>query len=398
MEGLDVAVVGGSLGGLTAACLLRDDGHRVTIYERSPTPLEQRGAGIALLRTTSRYLIERIGVAAHEVGVPTDRIRYLSGDGSIAHDDQQHYLFSSWNTVFRQIFDHWNGTADGAARYLHGHEMVEFTQDGERVEVNFGNGGSATVDLLVCPDGVGSTGRAKLQPQARPTYAGYVAWRGAVPERELTAATAALLGDAITYYVYANSHVLVYPIPSAQGSVEPGERLINLVWYRNYAAGEPLDDLLTDRDGQRRELSIPPGKLGDRHDHEARAAAAVDLPPAIAEVVARTEDLFVQVIYDVAVERVAFDRVALLGDAAFNVRPHAAAGTAKACDDGWELAARLAHEVDIGAALKAWEATQLDLGRTLLERTRSIGRRSQVDNSWVVGDPDLVFGLYEPGH
>ena len=37
----------------------------------------------------------------------------------------------------------------------------------------------------------------------------------------------------------------------------------------------------------------------------------------------------------------AFGRVCLIGDAAFAVRPHAAAGTAKAADDGWALAEEL---------------------------------------------------------
>ena len=52
MRGARVIVVGGSLGGLTAACVLRDAGHDVTVHERSPDPLEQRGAGIGLLAAT----------------------------------------------------------------------------------------------------------------------------------------------------------------------------------------------------------------------------------------------------------------------------------------------------------------------------------------------------------
>jgi 2,6-dihydroxypyridine 3-monooxygenase len=37
------------------------------------------------------------------------------------------------------------------------------------------------------------------------------------------------------------------------------------------------------------------------------------------------------------------------------------------------------------------------LGRSLLARTRTIGRRSQFDNSWRAGDPELIFGLHGPG-
>ena len=66
-------------------------------------------------------------------------------------------------------------------------------------------------------------------PDAAPRYAGYVAWRGTVPEADLDAGVAAGLADAITYHVGANTHILVYPIPGPGGEVEPGRRLVNVV-------------------------------------------------------------------------------------------------------------------------------------------------------------------------
>jgi 2,6-dihydroxypyridine 3-monooxygenase len=103
-------------------------------------------------------------------------------------------------------------------------------------------------------------------------------------------------------------------------------------------------------------------------------------------------------VVDLAVERMAFGRTCLIGDAAFAVRPHAAAGTAKAAADAWALRDALAdHPGDVSAALATWEPGQLALGRSLLERTRAIGRRSQVDNDWRPGDPELIFGLYAAG-
>ena len=44
-----VIVVGGSLGGLTAALVLRDAGCDVRVFERSSSALQARGAGIAAL-------------------------------------------------------------------------------------------------------------------------------------------------------------------------------------------------------------------------------------------------------------------------------------------------------------------------------------------------------------
>ena len=52
-----VGIIGGSIGGLTAACLLKDKGlAKVEIFERSHSELEQRGAGIGFLEAASRYL------------------------------------------------------------------------------------------------------------------------------------------------------------------------------------------------------------------------------------------------------------------------------------------------------------------------------------------------------
>jgi 2,6-dihydroxypyridine 3-monooxygenase len=387
---VDIAVVGGSLGGLTAACLLADAGHRVAIYERSTTELEERGAGIGFLPATYRYLVERAGVCLDDVAVRTSRIRYLARDGTVVHDEEHPYLFSSWNTVYRQML-----ACFDRSTYRLAHELVDIEL--EPLTLGFSNGVMIQPDLAVFADGVGSTARAALLPESTPVYSGYVAWRGVVPESELSDATRRALDDAITYYVYANSHVLVYPIPGRDGSVAPGERLVNIVWYRNYLAGDDLDDLLVDGRGARREVSVPPGALRAEHVAEARAVAVARLPAPVAEVVLAVADLFVQVVLDLEVPRMAFGRACLLGDAAFVVRPHAAAGTAKAADDAWMLRDALdAHPGDPIAALAAWEPGQLTLGRSLLARTRAIGRRSQIDGNWRAGDPELIFGLHGP--
>jgi 2,6-dihydroxypyridine 3-monooxygenase len=49
------------------------------------------------------------------------------------------------------------------------------------------------------------------------------------------------------------------------------------------------------------------------------------------------------------------------------------------------------------ARIADWEPRQVRLGRALVERARRIGRRSQVDNAWVPGDPELLFGLHAAG-
>jgi len=401
-----VAVTGGSVGGLTAALVLRDAGCDVTVFERSSAALQARGAGIATLEATLRYLTERGGRQVADVCSSTNWIRFLRADGSVRHEQRHRYLFSSWNTIYRSLL----GLFD-PDRYLLGREVTGFSQAADSVRVTLAGGQEAHADLLVCADGVSSLARAWLLPEVRPSYAGYVAWRGTLPEQALTAATRERFGDAITYQVLKDSHILVYPIPgpgglggvvppegSRDGALTPGERLVNFVWYVNVAEGEELDELMTGRDGIRRSVSLPPGAARDEAVTVMRHTASRELAPPIAEVVTGVAEPFVQVVYDIAVPRMAFGRVCLIGDAAFAVRPHAAAGTAKAAADGWALAAGLtAAGGDVPAALARWERDQLALGQTLLARCRDIGDSSQVHGTFRPGDQRLIFGLYEPG-
>jgi 2,6-dihydroxypyridine 3-monooxygenase len=379
---------------------MRDLGHDVTIYERSAVQLEQRGAGIGFLKETARYLVERAHVDLDTISVTTEHIRHLDRSGCVIHDEQHSYRFSSWNAIYRSLL-----SAFGTNRYLLNHEVSALSERDHVVTAQLRNGNREDFDLVVCADGVGSRFRSELLPGVEPRYSGYVAWRGMVPEREVAPHIVKQLGDAITYVVSANSHILVYPIPGLDGSVASGERLINYVWYRNYLAGPDLEDLLTGIDGVTRDVSVPPGLVRAVHVDEMKAGSRARYPEVIAAIVNATKEPFLQVVLDVEVERMAFGRVCLLGDAAWVARPHSAAGTAKAADDAWALADALSvlpdesirTHIDVAGALQQWEQRQLGVGRQLLDRTRRIGAQSQFDGTWKPEDPEHIFGLMGPG-
>ncbi|HEV8163126.1 MAG TPA: FAD-dependent monooxygenase, partial [Actinomycetota bacterium] len=255
-----VGVIGGSLGGLTAALVLRDLGCEVEVLERSIAELESRGAGIVVLDETVRYFRERTDLELDRLTTVTGLLRYLGRDGAVEYEERRRYRYSAWHSIYRALLG-----CFGRRRYHLGKEMAGFHQRGEQVQVRFADGSTAAYDLLVCADGIASGARALLQPQARPTYAGYVAWRGTVEERHLSRAVRDLLADSISYQVVPDSHILLYPIPALDGSVAPGRRLANFVWYRNYAAGEELHDLMTDRGGVHRGITLPPGAARQAH-------------------------------------------------------------------------------------------------------------------------------------
>jgi 2,6-dihydroxypyridine 3-monooxygenase len=381
-----VVVAGGSIGGLTAALWLRDAGAFVEVFERSTVPLEGHGAGIVLNPATVRWLVEKEGLDVAEVGVGARFVRYLDREGGIAAELPHPYRFSSYDTLYRLLL-----AAFGSDRYHLGQEVVTADQDDRGVSARLASGVVRECDLLVWADGIRSTGRRQLVPRAEHRYAGYVAWRGTVSPSELSDATVAALREAITYCVMSNSHALTYPIAT---SAVP---LVNWLWYRNVSAGPDLDDLMTDREGLRREFSVTPGAVPDRHVDELREAATATVPPPLAEAMLKTREPFLQAVFDIEVPRMAFGRMCLIGDAAFALRPHAAAGSAKAAEDGHTLGLAMRETSgDIAAALQRWQTGQMRLARKVLARARDAGDRSQFHCTWRVGDP-LPIGLSEVG-
>ena len=308
--------MGGSLGGLTAALFLRDAGCDVHVYERSEAPLRDRGAGIVLHPATIRYLTENGIRTVAEIGVPAGRLRYLARDGGIASEAPCEFRFTSYYALYRDLL----GCFDGE-RYHLGCEVIGFEADRRGVEVQLVGGQATRCDLLVCADGVRSSARARLMPHVSQRYAGYVGWRGAVAASELGPDTSAALEGAITYFVMPHSHLLAYPIPGAEGRPGVTAAAINWVWYRNVTAGEELSELLADRNGVRRLVSVPPGYVQPRHLAELESTAREALPAPLADLIARTAEPFVQAVFDIDVPRMAFGRICLIGDAAFALRP-----------------------------------------------------------------------------
>lgn len=388
---LRVIVVGGSIGGLTAAVLLHELGCDVQVYERSSEALQSRGAGIVVLPMTERYFVDK-GGDDDRVSLQLTWWKYVDNEGRELSADADHFRFSSWNTVYRAL-----RVAFPDDRYHLNAEMVGFSQDADSVTVQLADGTTSVADLLVCADGMGSTARGILLPGSQPTYAGYVAWRGTAHEADLSDETVAQLADSMLYQVLERGHVLVYAIPGVDGSITPGSRLQNFVWYRNYAAEAGFADLMVDREGAARATTVPPGLVRDDHLAELREAAT-QLAPSIRQVVEKSPEPFVQAVFDLESPRMAFGRVCLIGDAAFCARPHVAAGTAKAAADAWALRDALGDSGELAPALARWEKAQLELGSSVVERSRALGRRSQFAGTMVPGDPTWKFGLFAAGN
>ena len=349
-SGRKVVIAGGSVGGLFAATALRAAGWDVRVFEQSPHELDSRGGGIVLQPPIERAFAFGGVPLPRESGVDSvDRI-YVDTHDRIVQRIAMPQTQTAWNVIYTAL------KRALPAGIIHAGDAFErFERHGERIVAHFASGHAETADLLIGADGGRSTVRAQLLPDVRPAYAGYVAWRGLVDERALPEQVLYLLRDRFTFQQGDRHLFLTYLVPGAGGAVEPGERRVNWVWYRRLAA-ERLPSLFLARDGTQRDGSLPPGAMRDDNRAELVDAADRMLAPTLAALVDATRAPFAQAILDLAVERMAFGRAVLLGDAACMVRPHTAAGVAKAADDAVALALAL-RDVAPGSAFDTgWPA------------------------------------------
>lgn len=155
--------------------------------------------------------------------------------------------------------------------------------------------------------------------------------------------------------------------------LRPGHRSWNVVWYRPADEAGDLPRLLTDDTGHTHELSIPPPLIARGVVAEMRQAADRLLPPPFRAGTALVEQPFLQPIYDLESASMALGRVALVGDAAFVIRPHVGGGVVKAADDATVLAACLDEEPTVEAGLRAYEARRIGIGRRFIAQARRLG-------------------------
>ena len=367
-------IIGGSIGGLFAALLLRRRGIDVTVFERARAGLSGRGAGIATHPQILQVLVH-LGLDTAALGVTVELRRMFGLDGRMIAQQRRSQTMTSWDRLFTLL-----RAALPDECYRPGQEFIRWQQHGNGVIAYFADRSNATGDLLIGADGLRSSVRQAVLPEQPLLYAGYVAWRALAAERSFSPALHQDLFDALAFCLPPGEQMLGYPVAGPDNDLRPGHRRYNIVWYR------PADEagrarLLTDASGRQYEISIPPPLIPDAAIADLRAAAQALLAPQFREVVGFADRPFLQPIYDIAVSRMGFGRVALIGDAAFVARPHVGAGVAKAAQDAAALADALAAGSEVERALEVFQAARLPIGHRIVARARDLGTAMQAQHA-----------------
>jgi len=344
----------------------------VDVYERSRVELVGRGAGITGHPELFQALIAS-GAGTTDLGVEVPKRIAIDRNGRVTDERPLRQILTSWDRLQRLL-----RTTIDESRYHLGWNFERVDQDERGVRVQFSGGRVEHADILVGGDGIRSSVRGQMAPEVQPVYAGYYIWRGAPNEADLSPQTLKDIYPYFTFYLPPRQEVITYPIAGFNDDLTPGKRRFNFIWYR-VADAARLREMNVDENGVQHEYSVPPPLIRKDLIADMHRDARDTLPPTLLDALMQIKQPFVTPIYDFTSPAIVFGRVAMVGDAAANARPHMGFGMAKAGTDAQALAKHLGQNEDIDAALNAYNAERQPLGNTIVMHGRKLGTHMGVN-------------------
>ncbi len=361
MAKLSVGIIGGGIGGVTAAIALRQFGFDATVYERA-AELREVGAGMMLWANATRVLSE-LGLL--------ERILAVSGRTNFfeVHTPRGDVLMKIATGKF-EVPSVCVRRADLLAVLVDSLpaeilrlncEFQNLEQTENKVRVFFKDGKSVEHDLLIGADGVNSLVRGEIFGHFAPIYHGYQVWRG--------------IAHYEGKFVSPFSSSETWGKDSRFGILSTGHD--DFTWY----ATANLSADFTDAPERRKDELL--ARFGGWHR-------------PIADLIAATPDgkILRNPAFDhTPMKKWVRGRVALLGDAAHTCTPNLGQGGGMAIEDALVLAKSLHREKSIAAALALYENRRTSRTRHIQQRSRLMGSIAQWENPLIVTGRRLVTNI-----
>jgi salicylate hydroxylase len=383
---LRIAVIGGGIGGLTAALALQQSGLCVDVYEQA-AEFSEVGAGVSL-GPNALTLLRRLGLEAELDAIaarPSGYEMRRGRDGKVLFETHS----SGPLREMRPLTMHRGHLLKVLERSvprerLHpGKRCTRLDERDGEVTVSFDDGSTAGADVVVGADGIHSTVRSTYYDDT-PVFSGTIAYRGLIPMDRLP-----FLAEErhhLTFWFGPRRHLLAFPV--ARGS------LMNVVafvpagdgWAEESRESPPPSPLPLPRDP-----GVPTKSRSRRADFVGWEGGGYWTAPGDVEVLARHFDgwepsaVGVVRALDSTMRWALYDReplpawsfghVALLGDAAHAMLPHQGQGAVQSIEDAVVLAHCLerAGPADVSEWLKLYERVRKPRAERVQQASRITG-------------------------
>src|SRR5271170_6886270 len=365
-------IVGGGIGGLTTALMLRARGIGCELFEQADT-IRELGVGINTLPHAIRELAG-LGLLQKldDIAIRTDDLYYLNRHGQevwresrgvdAGHDVPQ---FSIHRGRLQSVIHRAAEERLGVEAINTGCRLGAFSQDEGGVSAHFFDRAGSHIktvrgDILIGADGIHSRVRETLFPnEGPPCWNGLMLWRGARDWPVFLTGRSMIVAGGL------HAKVVVYPI--AEGS-SPASRLTNwAVLVKIADGGVP----------PRKEDWSRPGKREELMPHVARFSVPyVDVP----NLISATSEFYEYPTCDRdPLPYWSSSRVTLLGDAAHPMYPVGSNGASQAILDARCLADALARSEHSRQALVAYEQKRLPMTAEIVRSNRRGGPEQVID-------------------
>ncbi len=157
--------------------------------------------------------------------MPSASLQFINLQAEVVNTVDMPLSSTSWDLLYHRLranFDHCRSPycdvppfdpSHGEAVYDHGSTVTDVRYIEDQAVIEYvdchGDEYRATVDMIIGADGASSMVRSVLEPTLERKYVGYVAWRGKVPEAEVSAGAREVFGKNITFFQMPGSHILL---------------------------------------------------------------------------------------------------------------------------------------------------------------------------------------------
>ena len=353
-----IAIIGAGIGGMTAAVTLAQKGIQVSVFEQAPE-LSEVGAGITITPNATKGLIhlglgqemKKVGMAHTLQGVR----HFKTGDmivplerGEKMLEKYGAYQFQAHRAdVHNVLIDKFK--LNHADSIYVDHQLTDLKEQADTVELNFSNSQKYEFDFVIGADGNRSTVRKIIIGDDDPKFAGYVAWRGLVPTKDLSE----------TDFDECGSSAFIAP-----GRVFARYLVRNNELY-NYVAFLATDQWAEEGWSIPSEVDIVLDIFSDYNQQVKNIISAT--PP---------EELFKWGIFTrEPVSRWSTDKITLLGDAAHPIEPFMGQGASLAIEDGVVLGRIIETASSTKEIISRYESSRIERAHFVTEHSKKAGQR-----------------------